>query len=400
MMALPFITFGQTTTTPTSTTNVQEYKHEGIDFFKGSLAEAIAHATEENKPIFIDAYTDWCAPCKRMDKQVFTRKDVGDFYNAEFVSYRLNMESEDGVDFAPKHGVQFYPTFVYLDSKGEAVHKTVGECDPYQFLTNGECAIDEKRQLFTLEKKFKEKGGKCEPELLFNYAKAVANTGHYQHELMTEISDAYLGQQDDLTTPKNMDFIMLTANEQQSIGFRSLMEHKDKYLEIFGDNKIINKIRFVTQNEINLAASLKDEEMMLKVLKFNEDNISMFAGWINSRLKASYYEQTEEWEKYAPAAIDFIDTYGKRDLDLVNHAAWTFYENVEDEAHLKKALEWMEEAIRKSKSFFYYETYAALLFKTGQKEEALKIANEAIPMADSWGANPKLLEALITRIKQ
>jgi len=44
---------------------------EGIKFTHQNWNQVIIQAAKEDKIIFIDAYTDWCQPCKKMDKQVF-----------------------------------------------------------------------------------------------------------------------------------------------------------------------------------------------------------------------------------------------------------------------------------------------------------------------------------------
>src|SRR5688572_25831264 len=46
------------------------------------------NAKRENKYIFVDCYTTWCAPCKKMDKDVFSNKDVGEFINEKFIAVK------------------------------------------------------------------------------------------------------------------------------------------------------------------------------------------------------------------------------------------------------------------------------------------------------------------------
>ena len=73
---------------------------EGIKFLDAEFGEVLALAELEGKLVFLDAYTDWCRPCKQMDKEVFSKKEVGDFYNANFLSVKINMEKGEGIPLA------------------------------------------------------------------------------------------------------------------------------------------------------------------------------------------------------------------------------------------------------------------------------------------------------------
>jgi len=68
-------------------TNIFAQK-KGIQFTQQNWNQVIIQAAKEDKIIFIDAYTDWCQPCKKMDKQVFPQKLVGDFYNKNFINVK------------------------------------------------------------------------------------------------------------------------------------------------------------------------------------------------------------------------------------------------------------------------------------------------------------------------
>ena len=74
-----------------------------ITFETGDLASVFARAKKENKLIFVDAMTTWCGPCKQMAKHVFTNDTVADYFNANFVSYKFDMEKGEGLDFAKKY---------------------------------------------------------------------------------------------------------------------------------------------------------------------------------------------------------------------------------------------------------------------------------------------------------
>ena len=102
---------------------------QGITFEKGNWDEVVKKAKAENKFIFVDAYAEWCGPCKRMAKDVFPENSVGAFYNKNFVSYKFDMEKGEGPKFAKTYTVAAYPTLLFFNPAGELIHKAVGGRD-------------------------------------------------------------------------------------------------------------------------------------------------------------------------------------------------------------------------------------------------------------------------------
>lgn len=61
---------------------------------------------QQPKMVFIDFYADWCAPCKRMDKYVFSNQEVVEKLNSEFYPVRMNVETNDTIQFGGKEFVK------------------------------------------------------------------------------------------------------------------------------------------------------------------------------------------------------------------------------------------------------------------------------------------------------
>ena len=57
-----------------------------------TLEQASAKAKAENKLIFLDCFTQWCGPCKKMSREVFPQEKVGAAMNPKFVSLKIDME--------------------------------------------------------------------------------------------------------------------------------------------------------------------------------------------------------------------------------------------------------------------------------------------------------------------
>ncbi|SFT12683.1 Thioredoxin [Zhouia amylolytica] len=124
---------------------------QGIEFQHISLKEALKKANSENKLVFIDFYTTWCAPCKAMAKNVFTLPEVGKVYNKEYINIKLDAEKE-GLEAAKKYKVNSYPTYIYLNPNGNLVYKESGARMADDFIKIGREAVASANSQYSLEK--------------------------------------------------------------------------------------------------------------------------------------------------------------------------------------------------------------------------------------------------------
>jgi len=108
------------------TTSFNASKDAGISFHSGNYAAAKKLSKQTGKTIFIDGYTEWCGPCKRMAKEVFTNPSVGQYFNANFINVKMDMEKTDGMLVSRRYGVNFYPTLLFIRPNGQLIRKEVG----------------------------------------------------------------------------------------------------------------------------------------------------------------------------------------------------------------------------------------------------------------------------------
>lgn len=110
----------------------------GIKFRGMTLDEAKKEAKASGKIIFIDAYTDWCGPCKKMAATAFVDEKVADLFNSKFINLKIEMEkSEDGPTVARMYKVNAYPTLLFIDGSGSLKKSQVGFQTPEQLLALG-----------------------------------------------------------------------------------------------------------------------------------------------------------------------------------------------------------------------------------------------------------------------
>ena len=114
---------------------------QGIQFETGSWKEVLQKAKQENKLVFVDLYTTWGGPCKKMAAETFPQQTVGDYFNKNFVNYKIDAEKGEGPGLAGKYEVSAYPTLVFVNAEGELVYKFMGVRTADKLIAEGEKAV-------------------------------------------------------------------------------------------------------------------------------------------------------------------------------------------------------------------------------------------------------------------
>ncbi|MEO7922558.1 MAG: thioredoxin domain-containing protein [Chitinophagaceae bacterium] len=110
-------------------------------------------AAREKKMIFFDAYTTWCGPCKYLEKSVYTNAAVADYFNANYINVKFDMETAEGLKLAEEFEVNSYPTLLFFSPDGKLVHKYIGAMEAAEFIDLGQEAKDPSKQYFVLKEK-------------------------------------------------------------------------------------------------------------------------------------------------------------------------------------------------------------------------------------------------------
>lgn len=116
-----------TSSTTAKRTVVKELVPLGFKSVVETPIEAIlAEAKAKNKLVFVDCYAVWCGPCKYMDENVFNQPDVVKMFTKNFVNFKVDVESFDGVNVSINYKVNSFPTYLFLNGDGEVVHRLEG----------------------------------------------------------------------------------------------------------------------------------------------------------------------------------------------------------------------------------------------------------------------------------
>lgn len=121
-----------------------------------TIEEALELQKKEPKKIFMDVYTNWCGPCKLLDKNTFHNPDVIDYVNENYYAVKFDAEGNSTVNFKEqtfsnpnfdpakinrRNGVhQFakflkvsaYPSMLFFDEAGNYLTPVTGYLKPQQ----------------------------------------------------------------------------------------------------------------------------------------------------------------------------------------------------------------------------------------------------------------------------
>ena len=149
-------------------------------------AEALQKTTP--KKIIMDMYTHWCGPCKMLDRNTFSNKDVADYVNKHYYAVKFNAEGNDAVTFKGKafsnpnydparankrnsahqfalyFGVRSYPTMVFLGEDGEFIAPIIGYKTPQQLELFLKMFKEDKHKILTTQESFNAYDEGFEPE--------------------------------------------------------------------------------------------------------------------------------------------------------------------------------------------------------------------------------------------
>jgi thioredoxin-related protein len=352
---------------------------KNIAFEHGTFAEIKAKAAKEHKLIFVDAFTTWCGPCKQMAKNIFTNDSVADFYNANFVNAKIDMEKGEGIEIAKQYEVKCYPNLLFIDGEGNLVHRIAGSMTAKEFIELGEATKVPEKCFAYFSKNYE--ANKTNTNFLLKYIDARESTCLESKQLVND----YFAQQkeEDLTNSANWDMIAYHITDIDSKVFSYVIEHKKKYTDLYTEDVINGKIDAVSENALSsVIRKVPFDESVYNAMKgkiesFNTSNTKMI--FFEADLLLA--QKQKNWNTYAKLAVANVDAYYLKDANLLNSIAWTFYESVEDKDALLKAESWASKACELENSYANLDTYASVLSKVGKKDLAVQTASKAIEVA-------------------
>lgn len=292
----------------------------GIEFFHGTWKEALEKAKAEDKILFVDSYAKWCGPCKRMAKTVFTQDKVGDFFNANFINLKLDMETADGITFGHKYPVSAYPTLFFLGVDGEVIKKVRGGQQAESLINHGKVALSSYDRSGEYEEKYL--AGNRDFDLVYNYMKALADVGKPH----LKVANEYLRSNPEITREQRNQFVFTAATEVDSKIFEEVIENKEAIIQEVGVEAFDKKVKKACLSAVGKAIEYDYPELLDEAIEVAKDNLHKDAKLFEYEARidyalalndvVNYVKYAKQWSKkskYNGAVLDeIIDTVNKK----------------------------------------------------------------------------------------
>lgn len=368
---------------------------QGIDFFHGNWDEAIAKAKAEDKIIFVDAFTTWCGPCKSMSANVFPNMQVGEFFNQHFINLKIDMEKEMGIKFKSTFPVTAYPTLFFIDADNKVVQKAVGGKTVADFIKLGESVVAKYDRSTKFEAAYN--SGDRTYQLVYNYVAALNKAG----KPSVKISNDYLALQKDLTTEENLKFILEAASQVDCQCFDLFEKYKSQIQKITSAEIVDEKVRFAVSNTIKRAIEFESPDLITLAYNAMKKHIPSEAEYIRSKSELQYALATNDLTNIEVLVNTLVKKHIKDDADGLHQLALDLQKYGADNATCRELSIALASKAAKDKDPKYVSTYAQLVLKSGQKQQALDILDEAIKKygADEENKDLQSLKALKTKIE-
>lgn len=353
----------------------QQIRYDRVDFQENPEWEQVmAEARRSGKTIFVDGYTTWCGPCKKMDKEIFTQARVANFFNQKFINVKYDMETAEGQILKVKYGVGVFPTYLFVTGNGEIVHRIVGAyLENDDFLEYAQMAVTPGRSYADLKARYE--NGERNSELMFDYFLALRLAGEANRE--KDIVEQYLKlmSKDHFMDPTYWDIVKAFLQDPTSREFKILIENRTEIGAAIGMAEVDEKIYAVLNGYFDNNQNIRpeDEKHIIDILRTTE---LARRNELLAQALAAQHLRNGEYNDYAclvDAMLDFhlINTHPDPLSEFDHHAA-LFEKLTVDDVLLRKALRWSEytceHETRPDKRSIFLTTKSKLL----QKLEEIK----------------------------
>lgn len=389
----------------TTCENAIGQKKETIQFSFLPYNDFLKKSKETGKPVMIYFTGTGCSLCVKMEKQVFPQEEIYSFYNKSFINVELfdDFKKPDSAikKLQRKYGIVSQPTFIFIDSTGEVIHKS-GYKEKNDFLLVGQQAIgsDNYRSWISLFDKGEVEINTLKKFLAVEHKPILYAEMDYRCKAQ-EMLDRYFSSipSSEYSNSDNWEIIKKYVSNPYSNIFKFLLENKSKFISYYGEKEVNEKIYSVYQDA--WSGSMESTSYRKAEKTIIESNEPM------AKLVILFREMGDEARKNKEIEnINWISFLNKYNSSVLQYSyvvrPYLIYQISEeittkspnDIKAVKFANTWLKSILEIStnEDEDFFSEYAKTFFLLGDKNNAINTQKRAIEIAEKRSVEKKYLD--------
>jgi len=378
---------------------------ETILFRYSTYNDFIRESKETGKPVMIYFTGTGCSLCIKMEKQVFPQKDIYSFFNESFINVELfddfNKPDSAIKKLQSKYGIVSQPTFIFIDSTGEVIHKS-GYKEKNDFLLVGQQAIssDNYRSWISIFEKGRIEIANLKKFLAVEQKPILYAVNDYKCKAQ-EILDKYFSSisKSEYSNSDNWEIINKYVSNPYSEIFKFLLENKSKYITTYGERAVNEKIFLVYKDAWSGSTSSSSYIKAEKMIAASSEPMA--------KLLIFLREMGDEAQKLkGKENIDWTAFMNKYSSSVIKHPylvnPYLIYQISEEittnTPNNLKSVEfsnkWMKAIldISANEDEDLFTEYAKTFYLLGDKKSAITVQRKAIEIAEKRQVEKKYLD--------
>lgn len=291
---------------------------QGITFLPegATFQQAVDFAKKEGKKVFLDCYTSWCGPCKKMARDVFPQEKVGEFMNPRFVCIKIDMEKGEGPELMKKFDVTAFPTFIVFNSDGKEIGRWMGGSDADKFIQK---VKDNSADNASAEMDERFANGERDPKFLAEYLESLGV--NYKRVQSNEVAEALLnGKAETFASDEYLRNVFMSYLQNPlHPAFIYTAKNPKALSDAVGKDAVNRKLMIVWHSFPQTLIEEKDGNVTMDEEKWNtflqlmEECDVTDRKTIRLKTMLSYTEKRKDWVAYVGYLKEY---YNDKSLDI------------------------------------------------------------------------------------
>jgi len=327
-------------------------------------------ASDQQLMLFVDVYATWCGPCKMMDRDVYTDPAVADYMNANFISVRMDGETDYGRVYAAAQELEGYPSMFIFTMNGEPISKVVGFTPAEQLVPTLKATVDGYKEIRIYQAKYQR--GTLEEVEFAAYIAAVRSMGNQKEA--DKLGDEYMEQVIGEKLSDNDISVVAYHMDIEDVWWAEFSSDPDRLREVLGDDYMLAMEKIYNAS---LVKAIEEDDILIISNMANELAPLVEAETTSWDLRSLPFLQYYYYTNQVDELIVYVDqrfASDKKDDHRWLYGAASQITDMDQqyrtEALLNKEVKWFGKCLEMEEHFDYYFYHGMVILFLQRQDEA------------------------------